>query len=173
MQRILRPMALSRTAEVKVWASTLASKNIWKKQKFIVEKFGFPSSKSTDLGRKLIQFCSQISEFCAWETKFLKMHNFARLVSKLTFALLSLSCRVTCSTVRVPTPSTGRGSKPTESHQRGGYVGRDKMCGFCTCSAPWPRGGPTNSRSAKTNQPARQISERTYPKHPRTLANSF
>ena len=52
-------------------------------------------------------------------------------------------------------------------------AGAAKMCGFCTCSAPWPRGGPTNSRSAKTNQPARQISERTYPKHPRTLANSF
>ena len=33
IQRILRPMALSRTAEIKVWASTLASKNIWKKTK--------------------------------------------------------------------------------------------------------------------------------------------
>ena len=50
-------------------------KDLEKNKIFIIEKFDFPSSKFTDYGRKLYQFPSQISEFWAWQIKFLNDKN--------------------------------------------------------------------------------------------------
>ena len=69
-------MALSISGNQSIGEYPCVEKYFEKNKMFIMEKFDFPSSKFTDLGRKLIQFPSIISEFWAWKIKFLNDKHF-------------------------------------------------------------------------------------------------